>query len=69
MSLLFKFDREKYNPNNSLDMYDLIVKLQDSQVKLQRVTEEYKRLYKRYSIKLEEEKKKERKRDKKGRFI
>ena len=69
MSLLFKFDREKYNPNNSLDMYDLMVKLQDSQVKLERVTEEYKRLYKRYLSMLELEKKKERKRDSRGRFL
>ena len=58
MSLLFKFDREKYNPNNSLDMYDLVVKLQDREVKLQRVTEEYKRLYKRYLAMLEQEEKK-----------
>lgn len=69
MSLLFKFDREKYNPNNSLDMYDLVVKLQDSEVKLQRVTEEYKRLYKRYLAMLESEEKKIKKRDYRGRFI
>jgi len=65
MSLLFKFDRENYNPNNNQDMYKLVSKLHTSEVKLQRITEEYKRLYKRYC----EIKKKERKRDRLGRFI
>jgi len=69
MSLIFKFDRETYNPNNKLDMYDLMVKAQQAELKLQRVTEEYNRLYKRYLALREEINKKERKRDKRGRFI
>lgn len=69
MSLQFRFNKDTYHPDNRLDMYDLIVKNQGLEVKLQCVTEEYKRLYKRYLQMLEEEKKKIKKRDKLGRFI
>ena len=48
-------------------MYDLVTKLEKSQVKLQCVTEEYKRLYKRYLEMIAKEKGRER--DNLGRFI
>lgn len=69
MSLLFKYNKETYNPNNSEDTYTLLRKLNMTEEKLGRVREEYNRLYKKYLILLEKEKKKVRKRDSRGRFI
>ena len=69
MSLLFKYNKETYNPNNNEDTYNLLRKLNMTEEKLGRVREEYNRLYKKYLILLEKEKKKVRKRDSRGRFI
>ena len=34
MSLLFKFNRETYHPDNRLDMYDLLVRLTDAEERI-----------------------------------